>query len=268
VERPLALMAGAGVLPGRAAAEARRQGWRVVAFAFDDAPGLAESAERVIPSRLTGIQSTLDELAGVRPSAALFVGKFWKQEAFAQATAPQAAWQRAMDGGLADSGIADTILATFGAMDIEVLDQRPFLARWMVTQGSLTARCPSEGEWAELRAGFRLAKELAGYAIGQTVVRSRGVTVAVEAVEGTDATIRRGSRLAGPGAVVVKAVAAAHDYRFDMPTIGAGTLLAMEEGGATALAVERGKVLLVDGDEVAAVARRAAIAIVSVGDDG
>ncbi|MBI5628599.1 MAG: hypothetical protein HY953_06750, partial [Candidatus Rokubacteria bacterium] len=76
MERCLGLMSGAGALPGRAAAEARRQGWRVVAFAFDDAPGLSESADRVVPSRLTDIQSVLGSIEGERVQAALFVGKF------------------------------------------------------------------------------------------------------------------------------------------------------------------------------------------------
>jgi hypothetical protein len=109
-----------------------------------------------------------------------------------------------------------------------------------------------------------LARRLAEFGIGQTVVRSLGVTVAVEAIEGTDETIRRGTRLAGRGAVVVKAVAAAQDYRFDIPTVGAATLEAMAEGGATALAIEAGKLLLVDRDEVVRLADRAGIAVVSV----
>jgi DUF1009 family protein len=90
------------------------------------------------------------------------------------------------------------------------------------------------------------------------------VTLAVEAVEGTDETIRRGVRLAGPGAVVVKAVAAGHDFRFDIPTVGPATIAAMADGGATALAVDGGKVLLVDRDEAVRAANAVGIAVVSV----
>ncbi len=99
------------------------------------------------------------------------------------------------------------------------------------------------------------------------MVRARGVTVAVEAAEGTDETIRRGGRLAGPGAVVVKTVAAAHDYRFDVPTVGTATLEAMREGGATVLAVPADRVLLVDREPFVRTADQAGIAVVS-GDDG
>ena len=91
-------MAGAGVLPGRAAAEARRQGWRVVAFAFEEAPGLAAAADIVVPAAISDIQAVLMRLYGERPQAALFVGKFWKQRVFEEAgRADQAA--RRLAGG-------------------------------------------------------------------------------------------------------------------------------------------------------------------------
>jgi len=264
VERRLAVMAGAGVLPGRAAAEAVRQGWRVVALAFDEAAGLGAHAERVVPSTIKDIQAVLQTLGDERVQAAVFVGKFWKQRVFDAVGATDEAGLRLARSGLSDDALAGTVLATLSGMGIEVLDQRPFLAPWMMDDGTLTSRAPSPAEWEEIRAGFALARRLAEDGIGQTVVRSRGVTLAVEAVEGTDETIRRGVRLAGPGAVVVKAVAAGHDFRFDIPTVGPATVAAMADGGATALAVDGGKVLLVDRDEAVRAANAVGIAVVSV----
>jgi DUF1009 family protein len=257
-------MAGAGVLPGRAAAEAVRQGWRVVALAFDEAAGLGAHAERVVPSTIKDIQAVLQTLGDERVQAAVFVGKFWKQRVFDAVGATDEAGLRLARSGLSDDALAGTVLATLSGMGIEVLDQRPFLAPWMMDDGTLTSRAPSPAEWEEIRAGFALARRLAEDGIGQTVVRSRGVTLAVEAVEGTDETIRRGVRLAGPGAVVVKAVAAGHDFRFDIPTVGPATVAAMADGGATALAVDGGKVLLVDRDEAVRAANAVGIAVVSV----
>ena len=257
-------MAGAGVLPGRAAAEAVRQGWRVVALAFDEAAGLGAHAERVVPSTIKDIQAVLQTLGDERVQAAVFVGKFWKQRVFDAVGATDEAGLRLARSGLSDDALAGTVLATLSGMGIEVLDQRPFLAPWMMDDGTLTLRAPSPAEWEEIRAGFALARRLAEDGIGQTVVRSRGVTLAVEAVEGTDETIRRGVRLAGPGAVVVKAVAAGHDFRFDIPTVGPATIAAMADGGATALAVDGGKVLLVDRDEAVRAANAVGIAVVSV----
>jgi UDP-2,3-diacylglucosamine hydrolase len=264
MERSLALMAGAGVLPGRAAAEARRQGWRVVAFAFEDAPGLADAADVVVPSAIADIQAVIVRLYGERPKAALFVGKFWKQRAFEEAERADQAARQLAGGGLSDAALAEMVVATLEGMGIEVLDQRGFLAPSMAPSGVLTQRAPSEQEWGEVAEGAALARQLAGHGIGQTVVRCFGVTVAVEAIEGTDETIRRGTRLSGPGAVVVKGVAASHDYRFDIPAIGPATIQAMADGGATVLAVEAGRVLLVDREELIRHADRSGIAVVSI----
>ncbi len=258
-------MAGAGVLPGRAAAEAARQGWRVVAFAFEEAPGLAEHAHSVIPSRIDNIQAVLAELTTRRVCAALFVGKFWKQRVFAHLDRDvDEAARRLARGGLSDGALAEMVVATLSGLGIEVLDQRRFLSPWLCRSGVLTARPPTDAEWAEMRHGFTLARHLASFGIGQTVVRSLGVTVAVEAIEGTDETIRRGTRLAGPGTVVVKAVGPSQDYRFDIPTVGSATLEAMVEGGATALGMDGGKMLLVDREEVIRLADGAGIAVVSI----
>jgi hypothetical protein len=263
VERRLAVMAGAGVLPGRAASEASRQGWRVLAFAFDEAAGLDRDSERIVPSSLSDIQGVLRELGESGVSAAVFVGKLWKREVFSRAEAMDEAGRGLARSGLSDEALAGMVLTTLGGMGIEVLDQRAFLQPWMEGPGTLTARQPSATEWGEIRDGFALARHLASHGIGQTVVRSRGVTLAVEAAEGTDETIRRGTGLAGPGAVVVKAVAAGHDFRFDVPTIGLATLDTMAAGGATALAVEQGKVLIVDREATVQMAARAGITIVS-----
>ena len=266
MERALGLMAGAGVLPGRAAGEATRDGWRVVAFTFDDdAPGIVEHAAAVVPSRIDNIQAVLSELMAHSVSAAVFVGKFSKQRVFSHRDeeVDEAARHLARDG-LSDGALGEMVVATLAGLGIDVLDQRRFLSPWMVGLGALTSRHPTENEWAEIREGFSLARHLATVGIGQTVVRSRGVTVAVEAAEGTDETIRRAARLAGPGTVVVKAVGGRQDYRFDVPTIGAATLEIMAEGRATALAMESGRMLLVDREEVVRIADRAGIAVVSV----
>jgi len=262
-------MAGAGVLPGRAAAEAVRQGWRVVAFPFEDAPALDEHCEAVIPSRIENIQAVLEALTARRVSAAVFVGKFWKDRVFAQkrAGADEAA-ERLGIGGLSDGALGEMVVATLGALGVEVLDQRRFLSRFMATGGALSARGATDAERTEILEGLNLARTLARHGIGQTVVRSLGVTVAVEAIEGTDETIRRGTRLAGPGAVVVKAVAPAQDYRFDMPTVGPTTIEAMAEGGATALGIEDGKLLLVDHEKIIRLADAAGIALVSIDEHG
>lgn len=264
MERSLGLMAGAGALPGRAAVEAKRHGWRVAAFAFEDAPGLVEAADDFVPSRITDIQAVLQGLADRRIHAAVFVGKFPKSRVFSDVGRTDEAGRRMASLGLSDAALGEMVVAALKGIGVEVLDQREFLAPWLIAAGPLSRRSPTAEEFEEIRAGFALARHLAAFGVGQTVVRARGVTMAVEAAEGTDDTIRRGALLAGPGAVVIKAVAPTHDYRFDVPTIGPTTLEAMAAGGATALAVDSGKLLLVDRDEVVRMADAAGIAVVSV----
>jgi UDP-2,3-diacylglucosamine hydrolase len=113
-----------------------------------------------------------------------------------------------------------------------------------------------------------VARMNADASVGQTVVVKRGAVSAVEAIEGTTETVRRGTALSGPGAVVVKAVARNHDFRFDTPAIGPDTVEAAAAGGATALAVEAGRVLIVESEATIRQADAAGIALVStdVGD--
>ena len=269
MERRLALMAGAGEIPGQVAAEARRQGWRVVAFTLgDEVPGLAGHAEEVITVSVTDIQAVLAPLAARSPAAAVFCGTLSKQKAFTGGARTDPLGQHLMARGLGDAALRQTVVTVLESMGIEVLDQRRFLAAWLMTAPSLTARAPSPAEWDEVRAGLKVARALAAFDVGQTVVQARGVTVAVEAIEGTDEAIRRGTRLAGPGAVIVKGIGLEHDYRFDVPAVGPSTIGAAADGKASVLAVERGRVMLIRGDDVVRQAEQAGIALVSVDGDG
>ncbi|MFQ5827989.1 MAG: LpxI family protein [Candidatus Methylomirabilia bacterium] len=266
--RTLGLMAGAGVLPGRVAAEAAQRGWRVVAFTFGEARGLDGPTDRVVPSRLTDVGNVLERLQSERVAAIVFAGLLPKSSLLDHTSAdPSAHELLSAAGGLSDTALGSAVLRTLAGLGIEVLDPRTFLSSLLVPSGTLTARVPSEAEWTDVRLGLRLARQCAAFGIGQTVVVRRGLTVAVEAIEGTSETIRRGCRLAGPGAVVVKGVAPEHDYRFDVPTVGLETLEAMVGGKASAVGLEAGKVLLLDREAVVTLADQEGIAIVSVDSD-
>jgi hypothetical protein len=268
VGRALGLMCGAGVLPARMAGEARRQGWRVVAFAFGDAPGLEAYADLTIPSRLTELGPVFAALQREAVAAALFSGKFWLGDVLKTARGDAAGEAIvAQAGALTDGSLSAAVVGTFGALGIEVLDQRGFVGDWLTPRAVLGARRPTDAEWADVRRGLGVARSCADAAIGQTVVIKRGVVAAVEALEGTTATIRRGGELAGPGAVVVKAVARVHDYRFDTPTVGVETIAAAAAGGIAVVAVEAGRVLVMDRDATVAAADRAGVTLAAV-DDG
>lgn len=138
---------------------------------------------------------------------------------------------------------------------------RPLLAR----AGPLTKRSPSKEETADIAYGRRVANALAGFDVGQSVAICERACVAVEAMEGTDAMLRRAATLVnGRRLTVVKVARGREHLLFDVPVAGASTIPVMRETGATALAVEAGRTLLLDRDEMLAAADEAGIAILGM----
>jgi DUF1009 family protein len=110
----------------------------------------------------------------------------------------------------------------------------------------MTRRRPDGDEQKDVAYGESVARTLAGMDLGQTAVVKGRAAVALEAMEGTDETIRRAGRIAGPGTTVVKVGKPKQDMRFDVPVVGPGTLDAMREAGARVLAIDAGRTLLLD----------------------
>lgn len=131
-----------------------------------------------------------------------------------------------------------------------------------------------EGEWtrpltrkerADILWGWPLAKQMGGMDIGQCIVVRDGVVLAVEAIEGTDAAIRRGGMLGREKGIVIKVCKPHQDLRFDLPTVGPGTIAVMQEVKAAVLAVEADKTLLLEKERLLEAARAADIAVVGCG---
>ena len=159
-------------------------------------------------------------------------------------------------------GAVTGVLAREG---IELLDSTAFLGPCLAVEGPLTGRAPSDDEQADIDYGRRVAQALAGFDIGQTVVICESACVAVEAMEGTDAVIERAASLSnGRRMTVVKAAKPGQDMRFDVPVVGPTTIRKMQRANATALAVEARKTLLLDRDELPALAEQAGITIVGI----
>jgi len=156
------------------------------------------------------------------------------------------------------AGVAD-VLRDEG---IELLDSTAFLGPLMARSGTLTRRAPTADEQADFAFGYRIADLVAGLDIGQTIVVKSAAVVAVEAMEGTDAVIARAGDLAGAGTCVVKVAKPNQDMRFDVPVVGVSTIVAMKTAGATALSIDAGKTLMIDGDAIVNAADQAGISIV------
>jgi UDP-2,3-diacylglucosamine hydrolase len=156
---------------------------------------------------------------------------------------------------------------------IELISSTSFLEPLLVQAGVLTARAPNEQEQKDIVYGREVAATIAGYDIGQTVVIAGQACVAVEAMEGTDATIARAGALMRTleeeastldrSLTVVKIAKPKQDMRFDVPVIGEPTIVAMREARATCLALEAGRTLIFDREAVIAAADAAGIAIVA-----
>ena len=161
---------------------------------------------------------------------------------------------------LADEGIT---------LENSTLLLEPLLAK----PGVLTQRRPSEQEKKNIEYGRTVARHLAQYDIGQTVVVAETACIAVEAMEGTDATIERAGQIMrsldenastlSRALTVVKIAKPGQDMRFDVPVIGAKTIEIMRHAGASCLALDAGKCLLFDGDAIVEAANAAAIAVVA-----
>ena len=144
---------------------------------------------------------------------------------------------------------------------IELLDSTAFLSPLLVREGVLTSRGLTDEEAEDIMFGYAMADGVAAMDIGQTIAVKGRAVVAVEAMEGTDATIARAGELAGHGVRIIKVAKPNQDMRFDVPVIGRATIDAMRRAGATALSVDAGKTLMMDAD-VISLANDAGIAIV------
>ena len=226
------MICGAGVLPARMAGEARRHGWRVVAFTFGEAPGVTDHADRTIPARVNEAGAVLTALQHERIGAVVFSGKFWMKDLLQERPDAALAEMKVRAGALVDANIVQVVAMTLSRLGIELLDQRPFLGDWLSRSGCWSSRAPTDAEWTDVRRGLAVARLVADAAVGQTVV--------------------------------VKAAAREHDYRFDTPGVGPETIEVAAAGGAKVVAVEAERVLVLDRAECLRIADRAGMALVGV----
>ena len=145
---------------------------------------------------------------------------------------------------------------------IELIDSTFFLQDQLAPEGVLTKRGPTDIEADNVEYGLFIAGEIARLDLGQTIVVRAKACVAIEAMEGTDATIARAGQLANGKLTVVKVAKPDQDMRFDVPVIGPPTIRAMTDAGATCLSVTAGKTLIINRDEMLAAANKEKIAIV------
>jgi hypothetical protein len=160
-------------------------------------------------------------------------------------------------------GLIGGVVKILAAEGIHLTDSTALLKPLLATSGAMTRRKPSKEEETDIAYGRRVADALAGFDVGQSVAVCERACVALEAMEGTDAMLRRAAGLAvGRPLTLVKVARRREHLLFDVPTVGADTIPVMRQAGATALAVEAGRTLMLDRDRMIEAANEAGIAIV------
>jgi len=249
----ITIIAGRGAYPRLLAESARTQGvTRIVAIAFkkETDPIIEKVADEVHWINLGLLGRMLDTMAATGIKHAVMAGQI----------TPTHLFRVRMDAKLIallkklPERNADTIFSAIGdelkAIDIELLPASSFMKAHMPTAGLLSKRAPTETEMNDVRLGFHVAKVTSGLDIGQTVVIKEGTILAVEAFEGTDATILRAGKLGGAGAVLIKVAKPGHDMRFDIPVIGLHTIKALRKAKIGAVAIESGKAILLEREKI------------------
>lgn len=263
-DAPLGMIAGNGRFPLLFARAARSHRRPLVAVAHrgETDPALAEEVDHLAWIEVGQLGRMLEVFRTRGVEEAVMVGGIRKQallEHFAPDERGLAFLSRLQ--GFGDDAILRALAAEMESEGIHILPSTLFLEALLAPRGPLTSRQPDAAQWADIELGLRVAKALGQWDIGQTVVVRSGMVLAVEAIEGTDATI---TRVQSRGAVVVKVSKPQQDLRFDLPAVGPHTVATCEQAGVAVLAVEEGKTLLLDREEFLAKAEAAGLAVVGV----
>ena len=262
------LLAGIGKLPVEFMRAAKHLGYEVVVIAVvsDVEPELAAEADAYYDINVAKLDKIIKTLKKNDVSKVTMIGKVTKEILFKGLRFPdlRAIKLLAKLRNRKDDTIMLAIVDELAKDGLEVVDQTLYLKDLMPAIGVLSRRKPTEGEEDDIRFGFVTAKAMGGMDIGQTVVVKHKAVMAVEAIEGTDACIHRVGALGREKSVVVKVAKPNQDPRFDVPAVGRQTILSMIESNCNVLAMEAGRTLFVEQDEVLRLADSHGIVICAV----
>jgi len=262
----IGLIAGGGRFPLLVAESARSRGMRVVAVAHKGET-LAELDDKVDEITWVGLGQFGQLIKAFKSrgiARVLMAGTITKPKMFAKVKPDLKGL--ALMGKLAiyhDDEILRTVARELEGEGITVVSSTAYLPELLAPSGCLTKKRPAKGEGDDIEFGWMVAKELGRLDIGHCVVVRRRIVLAVEAIEGTDRTIQRGGELAKERAVVVKVSKPNQDLRFDLPAVGVHTITVMASVHAASLAIEAGKTIIFDKEEMIQLADSNHISIVS-----
>lgn len=263
---PIGLVAGDGAFPVEVARSARARGLKVFAIAHtgETDPALETEVDSCAWVKIGQLGKVIRLLARAGVKQATMVGGISRVRILGGVHLDWAGVRLiARLGSVKDDILLRGIAEEIERSGVHIFSPTELLTSSTPRVGSLTRRGLTAQERKDAEVGWLAAKRIGAVDIGQTVVAAQGVVVAVEAVEGTDAAIRRAGRFGGRGGVVVKVAKPQQDLRLDLPAVGRNTISSMVDAGLTALILEAGKAVILFPHEVVAMAEKAGIAIVA-----
>ncbi len=263
----LGLIAGNGQFPLILCATARAQGIEVIAVAHqgETPPGIHDHASHVTWVRVGELGRIIATFHETGVTQAVMAGGIYKTGALTQIQ-PDARGLAFISQlpNLKDDVILRGVAQELEDEGITIVESTRFLSSLVPQEGLLTQAEPDARQWQDIRLGVAVAKEIGRWDIGQSVVVKRGTVLAVEGVEGTNATIQRGGSAGGAGSVVVKVSKPQQDLRFDVPAVGPDTITVMHAVQAAVLAIEAGKTLMIERSTLLERAQAAGVRVVAV----
>ncbi len=253
LESKQGLIAGDGILPVKMAQYAKENGFEVVciSLANDNVKHLKKYCSKVYschPGEINKIEKIIKD---EEIKQMTFLGKVHKRVLLQLYKFDLKAIELLKSvKRLNDDEVMLLIVREFEKAGITVLDQTIFIKNLMIPAGVLGKHKPTAEQMEDVNYGFWLAKEMGGVDVGQSVVIKDKMIMAVEAIEGTDACIKRGAKLARKNASVIKVSKPKQDKRFDIPAVGLRTLKTMKRYKADLLAVEANETIIVDQEKV------------------
>ncbi len=264
----IGLIAGSGQFPLIFSKKAKSKGFAVCAVAYlnEADPGLAEHVDSIEWVHLGQIGRVIRFFRNHGVSEAVMMGAIRKTRMFSDVKPDMKAISLIADIlHTHDDNILRTFARVLEKEGIVIRESTFLLPDLLAPEGCWTRRKPSRSENSDIALGWKLAKEIGKSDIGQCVVVAGGSVLAVEAIDGTDETIIRGGKLSKGSAVAVKVCKPAQDFRFDIPAVGVQTIDTMHRSGVKVLAVEAGKTVVFDREEMTALADRLGISITALG---
>ena len=262
----IGLIAGNGKFPLFFAQGAKKKGRKIIAIAFKEETSrtLSRYVDEIHWISVGELKKIVDILAGSGVTRAVMAGQVNLSLLFSKVKLDEEAQKllREVDNKTTDA-LLGSVAERLAERNITLINSATYLDDFLPEKGVLTQINPTASEWADIEFGKKIAKQIAGLDIGQTVIVKDKAILAIEAIEGTDEAIRRACRFGKEGIVVVKVSKPEQDMRFDLPVIGGRTIKLLHRLKAKILAIEAKKTLVLEKEKIIRLADGWGICIVA-----